>query len=37
VYNYAQEVTLLIHEATFDDSLEQDADWKKHTTMGQAI
>jgi len=30
-------VTLLIHEATFDDTLEKDADNKMHTTMGQAI
>lgn len=25
VLNYAQQVTLLIHEATFDDTLEMDA------------
>eukprot|EP00347_Sterkiella_histriomuscorum_P018145 403346620 len=37
IQNYAQNVTLLIHEATFDDSLTEDAGIKKHTTMGQAI
>ncbi len=35
--NYAQKVTLLIHEATFEDSLEEDAKMKMHTTMSQAI
>jgi hypothetical protein len=37
VLNYCQNVTLLIHEATFEDALENDAKWKKHTTIGQAI
>jgi ribonuclease BN (tRNA processing enzyme) len=27
----------MIHEATFEDSLAEDAKWKKHTTVGQAI
>jgi ribonuclease Z len=31
------DASLLIHEATFDDSMEEDADKKKHTTVGQAI
>ena len=30
-------MTLLIHEATFDDTLIEDAWAKKHTTTGQAI
>lgn len=34
VMNYCQKVTLLIHEATFEDSLAEDAKWKKHTTVG---
>ena len=34
IINYAQQVTLLIHEATFDDTLTEDANAKKHTTMG---
>jgi ribonuclease Z len=33
VLNYAQKVTLLIHEATFEDALEVDAMHKKHTTI----
>ncbi len=37
VLNYCQNVTLLIHEATFEDALANDAKWKKHTTIGQAI
>ena len=37
VINYCHKVTLLIHEATFEDSLAEDARWKKHTTIGQAI
>jgi len=37
VLNYCQNVSLLIHEATFEDSLAEDAKWKKHTTVGQAI
>ena len=37
ILNYCQKVTLLIHEATFEDSLTEDAKWKKHTTIGQAI
>jgi ribonuclease BN (tRNA processing enzyme) len=28
---------LLVHEATFDDSMEQDAVRKKHSTVGQAL
>ncbi|KAL4095432.1 hypothetical protein PRIC1_008806 [Phytophthora ramorum] len=28
---------LLVHEATFDDSMEQDAAMKKHSTVGQAL
>ncbi|EEY66364.1 zinc phosphodiesterase, putative [Phytophthora infestans T30-4] len=28
---------LLVHEATFDDSMEQDAKMKKHSTVGQAL
>jgi ribonuclease Z len=28
---------VLIHEATFDDTLATDAHYKKHTTMGQAM
>jgi ribonuclease Z len=35
--NYAQSAKVLIHEATFDDSLVADAAAKKHTTTGQAI
>jgi len=35
--NYGQEIDLLIHEATFDDSLEQESYYKRHTTVGQAI
>lgn len=35
--NYSQQVSLLIHEATFEDALGEDAKWKKHTTIGQAI
>lgn len=34
VLNYAQNVKLLIHEATFEDTLEVDALNKKHTTVG---
>ena len=34
VVNYCQKVTLMIHEATFEDSLAEDAKWKKHTTIG---
>lgn len=37
ILNYAQRVKLLIHEATFEDSLQEDAHWKKHTTIGEAI
>jgi len=29
--------TLLIHEATFDDAMEQDAVAKRHSTVGQAL
>ncbi|GMF12837.1 unnamed protein product [Phytophthora lilii] len=28
---------LLVHEATFDDSMEEDAKMKKHSTVGQAL
>jgi ribonuclease BN (tRNA processing enzyme) len=28
---------LLIHEATFDDSMQEDAEKKKHSTIGQAL
>lgn len=35
--NYAQDCKVMIHEATFEDSLEQDAFMKKHTCTGQAI
>lgn len=35
--SYGKEVSLLIHEATLDDSLEADAKEKWHTTTGQAI
>jgi ribonuclease Z len=35
--NYAANCKVLIHEATFEDGLEQDALFKKHTTTGQAI
>lgn len=34
VMNYCQNATLMIHEATFDDSLKDDAHWKKHSTVG---
>ena len=34
VINYAQDVTLLIHEATLEDALAEDAHWKRHTTTG---
>ena len=35
--NYGSGTTLLIHEATFENSLEKDAEMKWHTTTGQAI
>ena len=35
--NYIQGVTLLIHEATLEDGMEEDALKKNHTTTGQAI
>ena len=35
--NYAINAKILIHEATFEDSLESDAHMKKHTTTSQAI
>ena len=35
--NYARNCRVLIHEATFEDSLVKDALLKKHTTAGQAI
>ncbi|KAJ0404298.1 hypothetical protein P43SY_003211 [Pythium insidiosum] len=31
------DATLLIHEATFDDTMEDDAERKKHSTVGQAL
>ena len=34
VMNYCQKVTLLIHEATFEDALAEEAKWKKHTAIG---
>ena len=37
IKNYCQNISLLIHEATFEDALAEDAKWKKHTTIGQAI
>ncbi|CAI2384764.1 unnamed protein product [Moneuplotes crassus] len=35
--NYGQGITLLIHEATLENGLEEDAQKKNHTTTGQAI
>ena len=35
--NYAQTVRLLIHEATLQDGMEEDAARKMHTTTGQAL
>ncbi|CAI2384760.1 unnamed protein product [Moneuplotes crassus] len=35
--NYGQGITLLIHEATLENGLEDDAKKKNHTTTGQAI
>ena len=35
--NYASQCKVLIHEATHEDMLENDAFAKKHTTMSQAI
>ncbi|TMW68423.1 hypothetical protein Poli38472_005891 [Pythium oligandrum] len=32
-----KDASLLIHEATFDDSMAEDAEKKKHSTVGQAI
>jgi ribonuclease Z len=32
--NYTQGAKLLIHEATLEDGMEEDADNKKHTTNG---
>lgn len=32
-----KDAALLIHEATFDDSMEEDAERKKHSTVGQAL
>lgn len=32
--NFGQDVDLLIHEATFDDSLEKEAFYKRHSTTG---
>ena len=37
VLNYCQQIKLLIHEATLDDTLAEDAYLKRHTTFGQAI
>ncbi|GLD94546.1 hypothetical protein PINS_up003157 [Pythium insidiosum] len=31
------DATLLIHEATFDDTMEDDAERKKHSTVSQAL
>lgn len=31
------DASLLIHEATFDDDMEQDARSKRHSTVGQAL
>jgi ribonuclease Z len=35
--NYAEDCKVMIHEATFEDSLAQDAYQKKHTCTGDAI
>lgn len=35
--NYARESSLLIHEATLETGMEEDANKKKHTTSGQAL
>ncbi|CAJ0574584.1 unnamed protein product, partial [Mesorhabditis spiculigera] len=32
-----QEADLLVHESTFEDGFEKDAERKKHSTMGQAV
>lgn len=32
-----RDAALLIHEATFDDSMEEDAERKRHSTVGQAL
>ena len=37
IMNYCQNIRVLIHEATFEDELAEDAKWKRHTTMGQAM
>ena len=36
-YNYCQYSTVLIHEATFDNELEEDAKKKRHSTFSNAI
>lgn len=35
--NYAKTARVLIHEATLQDGMEQDAKKKMHTTTGQAL
>lgn len=33
----ARQATLLVHEATFEDHLRSDADYKKHSTISDAV
>lgn len=33
----AQDATLLVHEATFEDELENEAYKKRHSTTGEAV
>eukprot|EP00775_Hariotina_reticulata_P010147 gene10147-10305_t len=37
VIDAAQQATLLVHEATFEDGMESDALFKKHSTTGEAL
>lgn len=37
VLNHARDATLLIHEATFEEELKHEAEYKKHSTINDAI
>nr|CAD2187565.1 unnamed protein product [Meloidogyne enterolobii]CAD2206719.1 unnamed protein product [Meloidogyne enterolobii] len=37
IIKYGKDADLLIHECTFEDGLEEDASYKKHSTMKQAF